>query len=71
MCGQMEEKFSQYWTAAPLTFCIAAVLDPRLKLQGVETFLNKINSNMNTTNINDITKIKADLEIFFWNLLLD
>jgi len=63
MCLQMEEKFSQYWMVAPLTFCIAAVLDPRLKLQGVETLLNEINSNMNTTNINDITKIKADLEV--------
>ena len=65
MCVQMEAKFSQYWRIAPLTFCIAAALDPRLKLKGVETLLDEINSNMNTTNINDISTVKTQLETLY------
>jgi hypothetical protein len=40
MCVQMEAKFSSYWRITPLTFCIVAALDPRMKLQGVETLLD-------------------------------
>eukprot|EP00268_Persea_americana_P052841 TRINITY_DN5940_c0_g1_i8.p2 TRINITY_DN5940_c0_g1~~TRINITY_DN5940_c0_g1_i8.p2 ORF type:complete len:231 (-),score=19.87 TRINITY_DN5940_c0_g1_i8:180-872(-) len=62
---QIEAKFSQYWRIAPLTFCIAAALDPRLKLKGIKTLLDEINSNMNTTNINEISTVKTQLETFY------
>ena len=35
----MEEKFNKYWKETPMTFCLAAVFDHRLKLTGVEFFL--------------------------------
>ena len=61
----MEAKFSQYWRIAPLTFCIVAALDPRLKLKGVETLLDEINTNMNITDINDISIVKTQLETLY------
>ena len=61
----MEVKFSQYWRIAPLTFCIATALDPRLKLIGIETLLDEIKSNMNTTNINDMFIVKTQLETLY------
>lgn len=38
MCIGMEMKFSQYWRNAPLTFCLASMLDPKLSIAGIETF---------------------------------
>ena len=67
MCVQIEAKFSQYWRIAPLTFCIAAALDPILKLKGVETLLDKINYNMYTTNINGVSTVKTQLETLYLN----
>ena len=34
----MEENFNKYWKEAPMTFSLAAVFDPRLKLSGVQFF---------------------------------
>lgn len=61
MCVAREVKFSWYWKNAPLTFYLAATLNPRLKL-GVETLFNAINKNMIETNINDIFVVKTYLE---------
>ena len=58
-------KFSQLWRNAPLTFCLASVLDPRLKLVGVETLLEAINNNMNIINKNNIYVLKYYLGHLF------
>ena len=50
---------------AHLTFCIATALDHRLKLKGIETLLDEIKSNMNTTNINDMFIVKTQLETLY------
>eukprot|EP00268_Persea_americana_P009013 TRINITY_DN13552_c0_g1_i2.p2 TRINITY_DN13552_c0_g1~~TRINITY_DN13552_c0_g1_i2.p2 ORF type:complete len:148 (+),score=12.05 TRINITY_DN13552_c0_g1_i2:700-1143(+) len=59
----IETKFRRYWREAPLTICLAAILDPRLKLGGVK--LEEINNIMETPNLNDIDNIKTNLESLF------
>ena len=62
---QIEAKFSQYWRITPLTFYVATALDPILKLRGVKTLIEEIKSNMNTTNINDKSTIRTQLETLY------
>ena len=44
----VEDKFNKYWREAPMTFCLAVALDPRIKLSGVKKILEEINNNMAT-----------------------
>ena len=59
----MEAKFSQYQKISPLTFCIVATLDPRLKLVGIETLIIDTNKNMSQINVNDMCTIRTQLEL--------
>uniref|UniRef100_A0A5B7AEL5 Zinc finger BED domain-containing protein RICESLEEPER 2-like n=1 Tax=Davidia involucrata TaxID=16924 RepID=A0A5B7AEL5_DAVIN len=49
ICKVMEEKFIKYWEHIPPIFCLATVMDPRIKLFGVELLLNGISKNLNTS----------------------
>ena len=61
----IEEKFNKYWKEAPMTFSLAIVLDPRLKLSGVQFFIDGINKNMNYIDSNVFSNIKATLQALF------
>lgn len=58
MSTTIEMKFSQYWRNPPLTFCLASIIDSRLKLVDVESLPETIN-NMNNTIVNNIFIIKS------------
>ena len=38
----MENKFKKYWQKVPFLYCVAAALDPRMKLHGVDSLLRGI-----------------------------
>ena len=40
--ASMETKFKKYWEKVPALYCLAAVLDPRMKLTGVESLIRGI-----------------------------
>ena len=39
--------FLKYWKTIPLLYCLAACMDPRVKVEGVENILNFITTCMN------------------------
>ena len=41
-----------------MTFCLAATLDPRLKLLGVQFFLEEINNNMEKKDLDNFSNLK-------------
>lgn len=65
MCVVIEAKFRKYWSQAPLVFCVATILDHRLKLGSLELLLEVINNDMKTININNMFTIKSYLEELF------
>ena len=48
-----------------MTFCLAAALDLRLKLVGVQFFLEEINNNMENTYLNTFSNLRSKLQILF------
>ena len=48
-----------------MTFSLAAVFDLRLKLSGVQFFIDGINKNMNYIDLNIFSNIKATLQALF------
>ena len=58
----MEAKFKKYWQRVPPLYCAAAVLDPRVKLQGVEYMINGISSRLSvTSDMITIDTVKSDM----------
>ena len=47
ICEKMETKFLKYWKTIPPLFSLAACMDPRVKVEGVENILNYIACCMN------------------------
>ena len=46
ICVQMEKKLKD-WKTVPSLYCLAACMDPRVKVEGVENILNFITTCMN------------------------
>ena len=56
----MELKFKKYWEKPPILFALAAIMDPRYKLEGVIAMLETISNNLNSQlglDANDVTKL--------------
>ena len=47
ICVQMGICFLKYWKTIPSLYCLAACMDPRVKVEGVENILNYIAICMN------------------------
>ena len=47
ICEKMETKILKYWKTIPPLFSLAACMDPRVKVEGVENILNYIACCMN------------------------
>ena len=47
ICEKMEINILKYWKNIPPLFCLAACMDPRVKVEGVENILNFIAECMN------------------------
>ena len=47
ICEKMETKILKYWKTIPPLFSLAACMDPRVKVEGVENILNYIACYMN------------------------
>ena len=47
----MNEKINKYQKDAPMTFCLVATIDPRLKLSGIQISLEEINNNLENTEL--------------------
>ncbi|XP_058181412.1 zinc finger BED domain-containing protein RICESLEEPER 2-like [Rhododendron vialii] len=62
-CIDMEGKFRKYYEEMPPIFMLAAIMDPRMKLQGVSLLLREIGTNLGITalpssaNVNDLLNI--------------
>ncbi|KAF7130238.1 hypothetical protein RHSIM_Rhsim10G0057500 [Rhododendron simsii] len=50
-CIDMEGKFRKYYEEMPPIFMLAAVMDPRMKLQGVSLVLRTIGTNLGITTL--------------------
>ena len=48
-----------------MKFCLAAALDPRLKLSGVQIFLKEINNNTESEELNTFENLRSKLQITF------
>ena len=48
-----------------MKFCLAAALDPRLKLSGVQVFLKEINNNKESENLNTFENLRSYLQSLF------
>ncbi|CAN0846682.1 Putative AC transposase [Linum grandiflorum] len=48
ICSAMEVKFAAYWDddGIPMVYCLATILDPRYKLDGLSKLLDAYNGNM-------------------------
>ena len=58
----MKAKFKKYWQRIPPLYCIAAVLDPRVKLQGVDYLLKGIGKKLQVvSDIINIENIKTNI----------
>eukprot|EP00268_Persea_americana_P030780 TRINITY_DN2982_c1_g1_i1.p2 TRINITY_DN2982_c1_g1~~TRINITY_DN2982_c1_g1_i1.p2 ORF type:complete len:111 (-),score=12.29 TRINITY_DN2982_c1_g1_i1:463-795(-) len=59
----MEENFNKYWRETPMT--LVATLDSRLKLNGVQIFLEEINNNLESENLNTFENLRSYLQSLF------
>ncbi|KAF7119478.1 hypothetical protein RHSIM_Rhsim13G0108900 [Rhododendron simsii] len=48
-CKSMEDKFKKYFEVMPTIFIVASVMDPRIKIKGVELLLRGIDENLGIT----------------------
>ncbi|KAK2648818.1 hypothetical protein Ddye_016307 [Dipteronia dyeriana] len=61
----METKFKKYWANIPLLYALSAIIDPRVKLSGLEVLLEFIGINLSIDYSEQITDIRTKLfEIF-------
>ncbi|KAF7148618.1 hypothetical protein RHSIM_Rhsim03G0138800 [Rhododendron simsii] len=57
-CIDMEIKFRKYYEEMPPTFMLAAVMDPRMKLQGVSLLLREIGANLGISTLPSSDNVK-------------
>ncbi|KAK2648774.1 hypothetical protein Ddye_016263 [Dipteronia dyeriana] len=61
----METKLKKYWANVPLLYALSAIIDPRVKLSGLEVLLEFIGINLSIDYSEKITDIRTKLfEIF-------
>ncbi|KAK2659974.1 hypothetical protein Ddye_006507 [Dipteronia dyeriana] len=61
----METKLKKYWANIPLFYALSAIIDPRVKLSGLEVLLEFIGINLSIDYSEQITDIRTKLfEIF-------
>ncbi|KAK2639473.1 hypothetical protein Ddye_027268 [Dipteronia dyeriana] len=61
----METKLKKYWANIPLLYALSAIIDPRVKLSGLEVLLEFIGINLSIDYSEQITDIRTKLfEIF-------
>ncbi|KAK2659633.1 hypothetical protein Ddye_006166 [Dipteronia dyeriana] len=61
----METKLKKYWANIPLLYALSAIVDPRVKLSGLEVLLEFIGINLSIDYSEQITDIRTKLfEIF-------
>ncbi|KAK2637388.1 hypothetical protein Ddye_032180 [Dipteronia dyeriana] len=53
----METKLKKYWANIPLLYALSAIVDPRVKLSGLEVFLEFIDNNLSIDYSEQITDI--------------
>ncbi|XP_062011140.1 zinc finger BED domain-containing protein RICESLEEPER 2-like [Rosa rugosa] len=61
ICEVMERKYKKYWEEVPYTFCFGAIMDPRIKLTGLELILKEIEKNLSITMPLTITNIQKNI----------
>ncbi|KAK2635027.1 hypothetical protein Ddye_029819 [Dipteronia dyeriana] len=60
ICKMMAEKLRKYLESMPPVLYLAVIIDPRIKLKGLELLLNEISQNLSLpsfTNMNDIKNV--------------
>ncbi|KAK0604709.1 hypothetical protein LWI29_018579 [Acer saccharum] len=61
----MEAKLKKYWSTIPLLYALSIVIDPRIKLSGLELFLEVIGTNLEIDYSDQVTDIRNKLfEVF-------
>ncbi|KAI5344310.1 PREDICTED: zinc finger [Prunus dulcis] len=68
ICEQMETKYKKYWTEIPYTFCFGAIMDPRIKVSGLEVILTEISRNLSISlplTISNIQKTFNDTYLLY------
>ena len=61
----METKFKKYWSTIPFLYALGVIVDPRIKLSGLETLLEYLDNNLNIDYFAQVTDIRTKLfEVF-------
>ncbi|KAK0582662.1 hypothetical protein LWI29_028277 [Acer saccharum] len=61
----METKFKKYWSEIPFLYALGVIIDPRVKLSGLETLLDYLRENLSVDYSAQVTDIQTKLfEVF-------
>jgi hypothetical protein len=60
-CKLMEDKFNKYFEEMPLIFILAAVMDPRIKLTGVDGLLHALGANLRINTLPSLASVTDSL----------
>ncbi|KAF7141487.1 hypothetical protein RHSIM_Rhsim06G0083600 [Rhododendron simsii] len=62
-CKSMEDKFNKYFENMPTIFIVASVMDPRIKIKGVEKLLRGLGENLGITlpSISTVTALLTSI----------
>ena len=60
-----KKKFTKYWSTVPLLYALGVIIDPRVKLSGLETLLEYLGNILSIDYSTQITDIRTKLfEVF-------
>ncbi|KAK1556992.1 hypothetical protein Q3G72_015777 [Acer saccharum] len=65
ICKMMAEKLRKYLESMPPVLYLAAIMDPRIKLEGLELLLNAISQNLSLPSFTNMNDIKNVLDSYF------
>ncbi|KAK0571949.1 hypothetical protein LWI29_038573 [Acer saccharum] len=57
----METKFEKYWYEIPFLYALGVIIDPRVKLSGLETLLDYLRENLSVDYSAQVTDIRTKL----------
>jgi hypothetical protein len=61
----METKFKKYWSKIPFLYALGVIVDPRVKLSGLETLVDYLGEMLNVDYSAQVTNIRTKLfEVF-------
>ena len=61
----METKFKKYWSTIPFLYALGVIVDPRVKLSGLETLVDYLGEMLNVDYSAQVTNIRTKLfEVF-------